>query len=65
MVAFMLMRFLRHCEVGDVFIALVTILQLTACALYLYRRRWAEAALWMCYALANTIVLYLLIKNRP
>lgn len=59
------MRFLRHVEVGDVFVALVTALQVTACVFYLYRRRWAEAALWLCYACANTIILYLLIKNRP
>lgn len=51
-------------EMGDYFLCAITILQFCAVCAFVWKRRWHEAVVYACYAVAQLTLLLLSLKAR-
>lgn len=51
-------------QLGDWFLLTIAVLQVAAVCAYCWKRRWIEAALYGCYAVAQIMLLLLSFRAR-
>lgn len=57
-------RVVRRFELGDWLMCGVAILQFAAVLAYMWKKRWLEAGVYICYGTATVLIIFLSLRIR-